>query len=308
MEYEMEGIYREIVELYPDDFRSYLGLGSFLRQNGRYDEAKKELERAADKATEKEDITEINKLMKPMIYKQRIRRGVMGYHINVIAKLLRNIHLTEPTKARLLDVGCGTGLRTLKLADASGISRKNIIGLDIDDGSIASAKRFFKVHKVDFEAEGIPLANESVDLVICNQTLEHTRNMTGLLNEMSRVLKGNGYMLIGVPNLGSLHNRLLLLFGKQPTAIDIFHGHWKGFTVPSLRNLLTNRNKLWIRSTNGDVKTVEFASSLKIVGFAGSGFYPLPTYISRYVSKAFPSFSVLMFFLLQKVDNDPVSV
>jgi len=293
MKYEIEDIYREVVELYPDDFRSYLTLGYFLREIGRHNEAKKELTIALDKVNamkEKDhDVIDDIKgdLSKPVSYKQQVRREIMNYQVDIMMNLLGSVHLTEPGESKLLDVGCGTGLRTLKLAEKVGIPRKNIIGLDIFDDAIISAKRFFDVHRVDLEFEAMPLPDESMDLIICNQVLEDMKNVTWILNEMYRVLKKSGYMLIGVPNLASFHNRLRLLLGKQPTCINIFSDHTRGYTTPSLRKLLT------------------YHSNLEIVDFSGNGFYPLPIQIARQVSKIFPSFSVQIFFLLRKVDNNP---
>jgi len=225
--------------------------------------------------------------MRILDYKQRIRQEIKDYQVDVMVKLLDSVNLTKPREAKLLDVGCGKGLRTIKLAENIGIPRENIIGLDILDESISSSERFFDVHRVDFEFEDIPLQDGSIDLIICNQVLEDMKNVTWILNEMYRVLKKSGYMLIGVPNLASFHNRLRLLLGKQPTCINIFSDHTRGYTTPSLRKLLT------------------YHSNLEIVDFSGNGFYPLPIQIARQVSKIFPSFSVQIFFLLRKVDNNP---
>ena len=306
MKYAIEDIYREVVESYPDDFRSHLQLGFFLWEIRCHNDARKVLSTALDmvyvalkKTSHRVDTASLDyiatdikdSLVTPISFRKQIRREVMNYQVDIMMRLLsRHIHFTEPSSSRLLDVGCGTGLRTLKLAESVNIPRKNIDGLDILYQEISDASRFFPVYKVDFEFEDIPFPDKSFDLVVCNQVLEDMKNVTWILSEMHRVLSIGGYMLIGVPNLAALHNRLLLLLGKQPTCINIFSDHTRGYTFPSLCNLLTHGN------------------GLEVVDYAGNGVYPLPLSISRHLSILHPNLSVQLFILLRKtaINTEPI--
>ena len=53
--------------------------------------------------------------------------------------------------------------------------------------------------------------------MIANQILEHTKEVFWIWHEIARVLAPQGQLILGVPNLASAHNRLLLLLGRQPT-------------------------------------------------------------------------------------------
>ncbi|CAE7947168.1 unnamed protein product [Symbiodinium sp. KB8] len=52
----------------------------------------------------------------------------------------------------------------------------------------------------------IPLPDESFDLVICTDVLEHVLNPKRAMHEMGRLLKPGGMVLLQVPFGGALHN------------------------------------------------------------------------------------------------------
>jgi len=54
----------------------------------------------------------------------------------------------------------------------------------------------------------IPLPDDSIDVVISGQTLEHVRNPFRLVTEMRRVLKPGGYVVIIAPSAGPAHFKI----------------------------------------------------------------------------------------------------
>jgi SAM-dependent methyltransferase len=88
--------------------------------------------------------------------------------------------------------------------------------------------------------QAFPSADGDFDLVIWNDDLVTVKNLGPALREARRVLRPGGVFVVAVPNLGALHNRMLLLAGRQPTALDLGNGsHIRGFTVPPMTDLLT---------------------------------------------------------------------
>jgi len=63
----------------------------------------------------------------------------------------------------------------------------------------------------DIEKDILPFNDCSIDCIIMNQILEHTKDIFWILHECTRVLSIQGSLIIGVPNLAALHNRLILL-------------------------------------------------------------------------------------------------
>jgi len=180
-----------------------------------------------------------------------------------------------------LDVGCGDGqdLAIVKkiIPDAM------LYGLDISEVNSASVGQLgIHLRKANLEAEKIDFADETFDLVIANQVFEHLKSWVFVLSEIARVLKPGGYLIIGVPNLASLHNRIMLLFGKQPTCIHTAGMHVRGFTYPGLATV------------------VEFNHVFKIRDCQGRVFFPFPRKIGLLMSRLWPKASSSLFVLAER--------
>lgn len=128
----------------------------------------------------------------------------------------------------LLDVGCWDGGFSERCAGGLGAART--LGVEVYEGPAASAeRRGIEVARTDLESGRLPWADGSVDVVVCNQVLEHLKNVWLPMTEMHRVLRLGGQAILSVPNLASLHNRVLLGLGRQPTSIRVFGPHVRGY-------------------------------------------------------------------------------
>lgn len=142
-----------------------------------------------------------------------------------------------------------------------------------------------QVHPLNLEHDSLPFASSSVDLILANQVLEHTKEIFWIFHEISRVLPVSGHVLIGVPNLASLHNRALLLLGRQPTSIQTASAHIRGFTRHDLLRFVY----------------LCFPKGFELVAWKGSNFYPFPAALARPLAALFPGMAYSMFLLLRKV-------
>jgi len=98
----------------------------------------------------------------------------------------------------VLDVGSGTGVLLSFLIAEMG-SQGRIIATDISGRMLAQAKCKNSGSIVDFaqaDAMAIPLADRSVDMVICNSVFPHFSDKVRALEEMARVLKNSGSLVI----------------------------------------------------------------------------------------------------------------
>ena len=125
---------------------------------------------------------------------------------------------------------------------------------------------------LDLERDALPYEPATIDVVIANQILEHTKEVFWIWHEVARVLRPNGQLILGVPNLASAHNRLLLLLGRQPSVIKTASAHVRGFTRADLLQFL------------GEVWPGGFA----LRDHAGANFYPLPPLLARPLARALP--------------------
>jgi SAM-dependent methyltransferase len=119
----------------------------------------------------------------------------------------------------LLDLGCGDGAFTERLADRAGAGLT--IGVELDVGQAdRAAQRGIEVRRGDL-SEPIPVDDRSVDLVHANQVIEHLAGTDHFMREICRVMRPDGYAIVSTNNLASLHNILSLLMGWQPPAAHV---------------------------------------------------------------------------------------
>lgn len=112
---------------------------------------------------------------------------------------------------KILALGIGTG------RDVSYLIKGNeVYGTDISlSGLEIAKKKGIKVKIADADREQIPYGNSKFDIVVCKDLFEHLINPLFLLNEIHRVLKKNGYLVVNVPNHFHWWSRLRILFGKS---------------------------------------------------------------------------------------------
>ena len=101
---------------------------------------------------------------------------------------------------KILDAGCGFGellVALEKCYSASHLYGVDLIDVRIKEVSDKSGKIVIK--KGDIQ-EKIPFEDNYFDLAFCTETLEHLKNPDHCLQEIIRVLKRTGFIVITVPN------------------------------------------------------------------------------------------------------------
>ena len=101
-----------------------------------------------------------------------------------------------------------------------------------------------------------PYENDSFDLVLFNETLEHLVFLPHpILIEIKRILKTGGFIVLTTPNILSLFRRIKFLFGYSPLEpVSIEHdggklqGHVRIYTMFELKKLLRETNLNYIKS------------------------------------------------------------
>ncbi len=126
---------------------------------------------------------------------------------------------------RLVDVGCGDGLWTIAARDActrdKGLS-VTFVGLDWSMAALTTARsQGLPVARASVEPPGLPLASQTVDIVIMSEFIEHLVDTDAALDEARRVLAPGGVLLLSTPNLAAWFNRGLLLAGVQPVFSEV---------------------------------------------------------------------------------------
>ncbi|MBI2459191.1 MAG: class I SAM-dependent methyltransferase [Parcubacteria group bacterium] len=204
-----------------------------------------------------------------------------SYGRHILEKIVKDKKLEN-----CLDIGCGQG------ADLSIVSRLQpeckLFGIDYGAGNFARLRENnITPFLVNIENEPLPFKDNSMDFIIANQVLEHAKEIFWINHEIFRTLKVGGYLFFAVPNILSLHNRILMMFGYHPTQYKLISAHVRPFSKKDVFN--------FYKSIGSDF--CEFK------GFWGSQFYPFPKYMARLLSRFFPSFSFSIFFLIKKTNK-----
>jgi SAM-dependent methyltransferase len=196
---------------------------------------------------------------------------------------VRNFLIRSQPFQSVLDLGAGNGSDLFLAAEVNPAASR--IAIELYPPNVEKLKGHVSaVIPIDIEHEPFPFAAGQIDVVIANQVLEHTKEIFWIFHEVSRILPEKGKFIIGVPNLASLHNRLLLLLGHQPSPVKTASAHVRGFTKHDLMHFVDSC----------------FPGGYRLSGFGGSNFYPFPAAIAQPLASLFPGLAWGIFFLLEK--------
>lgn len=109
-------------------------------------------------------------------------------------------------KGVMLDVGCGEGRHIFGIMQDYPLMK--CIGLDMDNESLEKAEEDYEYFKSISEAGAqflkgsaysLPFPDESIDLIVCSEVLEHLHEYNDAVKEIHRVLKPGGKFYASVP-------------------------------------------------------------------------------------------------------------
>jgi SAM-dependent methyltransferase len=151
-------------------------------------------------------------------------------------KLAEIAALLGPTAGlRCLDLGSDNGIVSLLLRRRGG----DWASADMTEESVASIRELVgsDVHRLD--GERLPFRDAEFDRVVVVDMLEHVGDDRAFVEELARVLRPEGRLVVNTPHL--MDTRLRRLRHRLGQT-DERHGHVRpGYTVPMLRALLEPR-------------------------------------------------------------------
>jgi ubiquinone/menaquinone biosynthesis C-methylase UbiE len=121
-----------------------------------------------------------------------------------------------PDGLDILDVGCGTGEITARLAGL--YARASLVGVDLIAGHLDVARERCSAFggRVAFreaDAFALPFPDAAFDLVVCRHMLQAVPNPDAAMAEMVRVLRPGGRLHLLVEDYGMIH--------MHPTRLDV---------------------------------------------------------------------------------------
>lgn len=178
---------------------------------------------------------ELSTLIDHSTIRERQHRQI---ELSVVRQIALAICGLAPRGGRLLQIQPVPGPSVLLFRDQMTQPVRPVI-YDQSDERGPEVRAATDFEKVDLESSNWPAADDYFDLVIWNRELVTVKNAVSALREVRRVVRPGGSLVLAVPNLAAMHNRLLLLAGRQPTALHIVGGdHVRGFAAASMTRVL----------------------------------------------------------------------
>jgi SAM-dependent methyltransferase len=145
---------------------------------------------------------------------------------------------------RVLDLGCRTGALTQHYAEGN-----TVVGVDVDRSALEQATARLGIETVwaDVEEE-LPFPDESFDVVVAGELLEHLADTAAVVAHVRRVLRPGGRFVGSVPNAFRLKSRLRFAAGRHP---ETDATHLQLFTPSALAALLGDFEDVELRFAVG---------------------------------------------------------
>lgn len=154
-------------------------------------------------------------------YQEGVKRNFLQHlwHAHKI-RLARNI--AEAIKfENCLDVGCASGYMVSEISKV--FPHAKYFGVDIYDKAIAYAKKVYPHIKFKIaSADKLPFKDQSFDLVLFYETIEHVEEPDKCLQEIKRVLKKEGKLILTMDSGNLLFRMVWLVWENTKGKI------WKG--------------------------------------------------------------------------------
>lgn len=171
--------------------------------------------------------------------------------------------IIEEKPSNVLDIGCSSG----NISSFLVAKKIRVFGLDIVFDKLLEARRKgLNIIMADISKE-FPIRNNTLDCVLAGEIIEHVINTDYFLDEIRRVLKKDGSLVISTPNLANLENRLRLLIGRYPIFADYTSrgdNHVRAYTGRALVKQLRERAFKIEKYTGSFIPPVSYSLFKKI--------------------------------------------
>ena len=215
---------------------------------------------------------------------------------NYFSPIWRNVVGKIGIFKNMLDVGCGNGIFSL---EAKRITGCTLHGVDGSDYALQQAQNigFDTLSPIsDFNVDPLPFDQEQFDFCLCKDLLEHLLRPDFILEEIYRVLKPGGKLLVHVPNHFPFERRLRFLFFND---IDTFHyfPESKRWNFPHIR-FFTHSSLLELLEQKGFRIVLDLSYHFPAIPY-GKYLIPIPT-VRNWIIKKYPSQFLTGFTLLSE--------
>ena len=161
------------------------------------------------------------------------KRSAPEYYQTIYAEMLyemmkqgydpRELFVGSPKGVNILDFGCGNGQRTARL-----VGDNDVWGVDISSKLVAEAQsKGITANVINADDQDLPYDKGTFDLVYSFDVFEHLFNPEHALDQLRKVMKSKGVLIVTVPvlkqstmqNNVAFHKQILKAIGKTDSPL-----------------------------------------------------------------------------------------
>ena len=151
---------------------------------------------------------------------------------NIVKKIIIGF---GPKNKVCIDLGPGSG-RWLKFIKS--LSPKKLLAIDFDKNQKKKCLKYVDSFKIsDFEVDKLSVNENTCELIIITEVLEHIRNYNFFLSEVFRISKNGTLIIVTMPNVCSFISRIRVIFGLLPVAIASDETHVNFFRKKDINRI-----------------------------------------------------------------------
>jgi ubiquinone/menaquinone biosynthesis C-methylase UbiE len=131
--------------------------------------------------------------------------------------------LSKIKGGKYLEIGAGDGSLALTLIN----NFSHLALIEISEKRIEMLSKLFDGKNVEIlttilDHENLPYSDNTLDVVVMVDVIEHLIDPIRVCNEIQRVLKKGGILIIGTPNIAKITRRIKLAAGYFPSTASLW--------------------------------------------------------------------------------------
>ncbi|MBL7197993.1 MAG: class I SAM-dependent methyltransferase [Candidatus Omnitrophica bacterium] len=150
----------------------------------------------------------------------QLEKGLTKYlhkaRVNSILTSLNEIEVAGYKKRlKIIDLGCGDGILSQYVA-ANG--RLDVIGVDSDFERLKRAKKIVdnkKIKLIEADLVNLCFRNSEADVILLHHVIEHIDDVSKVLKNCFGLLRGGGFLILGIPNENSVFGKISRFLHKK---------------------------------------------------------------------------------------------
>lgn len=167
------------------------------------------------------------------------------YRFDKLRYLPKVVNFNGYAGQKMLEVGCGIGIDLIRFAKGGA----EVNGVDLAEQSVELANQYFSQHDVPGKiqqgnGEALEFEDDSFDMVYAHGVIQYTANAQKMVDELRRVVKPNGQVIMMVYNRKSWLN-----FLSETLGVALEHEDapvLEKYTIEGFRALLGNFSQVRI--------------------------------------------------------------